>query len=295
MEHHFFLWQAWSKLRRMGVDAVHSWFFTDGLAADWAAHPPQRHRTVLQINGVPVPGVSCYNRFPPEAQVYRRAAQRADCRIACSRFIAGQILEAYGVDAEVIPPPVNLQRYTLGPGPTADSPPRVIAAGDFTVRRKGLRVLLEAFRLLRARRPEVTLQIAGKHPELPPAEGLTFRGSLSSEDLVRLYQHSSCLVLPSMWEPSGTVLIEALACGTPVVATRHAGIPEFANADTGVLFDPLTNGEETTNADGLAEAMERGLELSRAPGIRERCHHFASRFSFEALGPKIEAVYGARQ
>lgn len=287
-EHHFFLYQAWRSLRELKVDAVHSWFFTDGLAANWARRTTG-NRVVLQINGVPIPGVSCYNKFPPEASMYRASIRGADHRVVCSRFIADQLGEVYGATAEVIPPPVNMERYALGPG--SGGAIRLAAVGDFTVKRKGLRVLLEAFAKYRQGEPEAELRIAGNHPQLPPQAGVTFLGPQPSEAVTKLYQESSCLLVPSMWEPSGTVVIEALACGTPVVATRHAGIPEFVSPEVAALFDPLTNGEETMNAEGLAEAIEAGVVLSKANGIRERCREFANRFSFATLGPAIERAY----
>ena len=101
------------------------------------------------------------------------------------------------------------------------------------------------------------------------------------------------MALPSMWEPSGTVVLEALASGTPVVVTNHAGLPEFMNDSIGVLFEPMTNGEETLNFEGLAEALFRGLALSRCAGIRQRCRAHAADFSWEVLGPKIERVYSS--
>jgi glycosyltransferase involved in cell wall biosynthesis len=87
------------------------------------------------------------------------------------------------------------------------------------------------------------------------------------------------------------VMFEAWAAGTPVVATNHGGPPEFMAEDVGVLFEPATEGQETHNADGLAEAILEGLALSERPGIRQRCRAHAGRFSWSALGPRIEAMY----
>jgi hypothetical protein len=68
-------------------------------------------------------------------------------------------------------------------------------------------------------------------------------------------------------------------------------LPEYFANGVGYLFDPQTEDQETHNADGLAEAIYRALELSRSPGIRERCRAHAEPFSADALGPKIESLY----
>jgi L-malate glycosyltransferase len=100
-------------------------------------------------------------------------------------------------------------------------------------------------------------------------------------------------VLPSLGEPSGRVMIEAWASGTPVVASNDGGLPEFVNPEVGVLFDPKGNGQEATNEAGLADAILEGLVLSRTQRIRERCRAHAEQFSYETLGPKYEALYAA--
>ena len=99
------------------------------------------------------------------------------------------------------------------------------------------------------------------------------------------------MALPAMWEPSGAVLLEAMASGAPVVIARHGGLPEMINSQVGVEFDSETNGEETQNAKGLAEALLAALALSATDGIRERCRSHAATFSVDALGPRYEQIY----
>lgn len=296
----FFL-GSYRSLTAVRPDVVHSWYFSDGLASAYARRRA-RHRAILQINGVPVPGYSCYRWFPPDAWTNREAARRADATIACSLFIRNLARERYGVDPTVIPPPVNMDRYELGAGPP-DGRPTILGVADFNVRRKGIRVLIRAFALVKNKLPDAVLRIAGALSDAVRSEvlrdlpetvrrGIEILGPQDSSVIVKLYRESSILALPSMWEPSGTVLIEAMSSGTPVVATNHAGNPEFVTPETGVLFDPQTDGEETSNAPGLADAILQGLSLSQQDSIRHRCRAQAAKFSWPVLGPRIERVYG---
>jgi glycosyltransferase involved in cell wall biosynthesis len=296
---HTFLLVALRELRLLDVDVVHSLLMPDALAAGWLA-ARRGFASVFQMNGVGLPGISC-RRFPPEAAMYRRVLRSADALISCSEFVRALVLEHYYVDSLVIPPMVDVAAFACrsvrGPGR-----PYLLAAGDFTVPRKGIRALLEAFPLVKRSRPELELKLSGRLPErlvaelvqeMPPVirDDVLILGLGQPADLPPLYAGAALLVLPAMGEPSGTVLMEAWAAGTPVVATRHGGIPEFVDASVGVLFEPGGNGHETRNADGLAEAIERGLRLAADPRTAEACRRHAHRFSSETIGPRIEAVY----
>jgi rhamnosyl/mannosyltransferase len=88
-----------------------------------------------------------------------------------------------------------------------------------------------------------------------------------------------------VYEAFGLVLLESLACGTPVVAADHSALPELVAPGTGVLSPPEDPGS-------LAEACRRALELTREPGITERCRAAAAPYDWDtALAPHMEAVY----
>lgn len=233
--------------------------------------------------------------------MYRRVLRTADALVSCSEFVRSLVLEHYRVDSLVIPPMVDVAAFDPGPVPDA-APPYLLAAGDFTVPRKGIRVLLRAFPLVKRRRPDLQLKLSGRLPERlvrerigeMPAhvrDDVHVLGLGRPEDLPQLYAGAAVLVLPAMGEPSGTVLMEAWSAGTPVVATRHGGIPEFVDDTVGVLFDPATDGLETENAEGLAEAILAGLELGRDPQTAAACRLHARRFSGAVIGPQLEALY----
>jgi glycosyltransferase involved in cell wall biosynthesis len=297
---HTFFFTSLRALRSLNADVVHSFYPSDALAAI-CTRRRTGHRTVLQMNGAAIPGVSCYRWMPPEGGMFREALRRADGRIACSRFVRDLLFEHYGVDSAVIPPPTRLEAYDVGQGPP-DGRPTILAAADFDVRRKGVRTLVKAFTIVKSAVPSARLRLSGKMSAGLQAELLdNIPGAVRRDievlglglvdDVPRLYREASVTVLPSMWEPSGTVLVESFASGTPVVATNHGGIPEFVTPEVGVLFDPQTGGEETHNARGLADAILEGLILAEKPGTRARCRAHAYGYGWAAVWPRIEQLY----
>jgi len=296
---HTFFITALNELRQLDCDIVHSLLFTDALAATTLARR-RRFATVFQMNGVAIPGLSCH-RFPPEAAMYRRVMRRADALISCSEYIRSLVQEHYGMDSIVIPPMVDVGEFASGPGRQAGRL-NLLAAGDFTLARKGLRVLLDAFPLVKSEIPELILNLSGRMPEAllsgycrsqPEAlrKDVRILGLGKPSDLPGLYQEATVLVLPSMGEPSGTVLMEAWAAGTPIVTTDHGGVPEFVNPQVGVLFDPMTQGTETRNREGLAEAILKAITLAQRPETAAACRAHAHEFSGAKIGPRLGALY----
>ena len=96
--------------------------------------------------------------------------------------------------------------------------------------------------------------------------GADVRGYVPKEELVRLYQHAACLVFPSRYEGFGLPVVEAMACGTPVVAAPEKAMQEVAG-DAAIFTDDL--------ADGVRRALEDRARLSAA-GL-ERAKRFTWR------------------
>ena len=296
---HTFYFTALNELRKLDCDVVHSLLFADALAATTLARR-KGFATVFQMNGVAIPGISC-RRFPPEEAMYRRVMNKSDALITCSEYIRSMVQEHYGKDSIVIPPMVDVEAFDLGEVGQTERP-TLLAAGDFTVPRKGIRVLIKAFALVKQHLPELILNLSGRMPEQLIAElaqslpekirrDIRLLGLGKPEDLPRLYTDATVLVLPSMGEPSGTVLMEAWSAGTPIVTTNHGGVPEFVNDDVGVLFDPMTNDLETHNAEGLAEAILSAIKLAQRPETAAACRTHVRSFSGSSTGPIIKALY----
>jgi phosphatidylinositol alpha-mannosyltransferase len=281
---------------RNKFDLLHCLHYSDACAArvsGWITGVPY----VYQMVGVPL--WRAYLRRPLDLVMLTMAVKGARRNILVSHFAADLLKRDFGVVGEVIEAPCDLHRFTLRNSRGID-PPVFLAVGAFSEPRKGLRVLLRAFEMVKQRLPDAELHISGQLParanilDEVPAEiraSIRLLGTGEVADLPDLYKAAAVTVLPSMWDALGLVLVESLASGTPVVGTRHGGIPEVVGDGVGVLFDPGTNGKEAVNKEGLAQAMLDALTLYADPNLSQRCRATAQRFSWDHLLPKVKQVH----
>ena len=160
--------------------------------------------------------------------------------------------------------------------------------------RKNLVRLMEAFSLLKRQAADLQLVIAGKKGWLYEAifrrvrelglEGrVVFTGYVAEEDLPALFSGARLFVFPSLYEGFGLPVLEAMACGTPVVCSNASSLPEVAG-DAALLFDPL-------DVEGMAAAMERILSDKRLRAeLIERGLKRARGFSWEKCARQTLAV-----
>jgi glycosyltransferase involved in cell wall biosynthesis len=186
--------------------------------------------------------------------------ERARRVLVTSRYSGERAQEFYGLREApaIVPELIDLAewRRALEEHPASSAKFTVLFAGRF-YRRKRVDVLLRASALLRARIPELEVRIVGNGPCGPKlrdlARGLKldstvlWLGDVSRADLAREYNHATVFCLPSVQEGFGIVLLEAMAAGKPIVASRAAAIPE--TAPHAVLVEP-------DNAEALAAGIE---------------------------------------
>jgi len=210
---------------------------------------------------------------------YANAAKTSDLIFAISEFTANDVAETLSFPRERIPvayPGVH-PRYSRD-GPKADrATPYVLAVATLEPR-KNLGTLVAAFSLARRRRPELELVVAGAPVRWADQElagdGVTALGFVPDEQLPELYRGASILAYPSLFEGFGIPIVEAMACGTPVVASSHPSLDE-ACGDGAVRVDP-------ERPESIAEGLERALhqrESLRAKGLEH-----AKRFTWRACG-----------
>jgi glycosyltransferase involved in cell wall biosynthesis len=127
--------------------------------------------------------------------------------------------------------------------------------------RKNLLRLVQASTLWREQRPDLQLVLAGKrgwkcddvYRAADRHRGyIKMTGAVDAEHIRVIYQSAECLVIPSLYEGFGVPVIEAMACGTPVVASNTSALREIAG-EAGLFFDPLNPGEICSR---VLEALE---------------------------------------
>ena len=141
--------------------------------------------------------------------------------------------------------------------------------------RKNLQTLVEAHRLLDG---DLLLAVAGgegwgDQPELDGA-GIRRLGFVSDDELARLYRGAAVAVYPSRFEGFGIPVLEAMACGCPVVVSAHDSLDE-ASGDAAVRADP---DDPAAVAAAITDALGRRFELA-GKGVEH-----AARFSWRAVG-----------
>jgi len=262
---------SYASLVRGEFDVAQAVYPTDALAA--ARWGKRRGRpSILSYMGIPTHEGLTWRRR--RLQITVKAISECDATVVLSRSAADECWRWLGVEARVIPPGVDLSAFT--PDGERAAHPTVVCAAAIDAPRKRVDMLVRAFAQVRHKRPEARLLLnRPRDPEL--AEGLAGPGvELADLDdraaLADAYRSAWVSALPSLGEAFGLVLVEALACGTPVVATRAGGMAEIV-ADDGVgrLFD----GDE----EDLARAILGAFELAEDPATPGACRARAEDFS----------------
>ncbi|PSB07262.1 group 1 glycosyl transferase [filamentous cyanobacterium CCP2] len=237
-----------------------------------------------------------------EQRVYRQ----------CDRFIVlsqafGEILhQSYripwkrihvipgGVDTVRFQPNLTRQQAREKLGLPTDRP--ILFTPRRLVQRMGIDQLLMALSKIRLRIPDVFLVIAGKGAlrstleqqvkDLELNNHVHFFGFLFDEQLPIAYQAADLTVIPSQaLEGFGLVLVESLACGTPVLCTPVGGMPEILQPFTPELITA------STHADAIALHLQAILTGNIPLPSREACRNYAStHFDWKTIAPQVRAV-----
>ena len=260
------------------------YFYPDGVAATMLARH-FRKRVVVTARGSDLNVIS---RYPTARRLMQWAARHSDASIGVCSALAEQIkpwtsservhVVRNGVDLQLFRP-VSAEdaRRRLRTGGS----PLLISVGHL-VENKGHALVIDALAEIRRHFPDAHLAIVGQGPDRERLreraalrgceERVTFAGAVEHASMIDWYNAADVLVLASAREGWANVLLEALACGTPVVATRVGGSPE-------VVTDERV-GRLVENRDGssIAESVQR-LLLGKPD--RETIRRYAEGFSWD--------------
>jgi glycosyltransferase involved in cell wall biosynthesis len=216
-----------------------------------------------------------------------------------SRALQGGI-EGYGIHArfQVVPNVVDTSLFfPRTDKPSEDTQKRILFVGLLdSSHKKGVPYLLQALAQLRQERDDWHLDIVGDGPvraeyeqlarKLGIAKKVTFHGLKSKQEVAEFMRHADLFVLPSVYETFSVVAAEALATGTPVLATRCGGPEEFVAENVGMIVPP-----------GDSEALYKGLNYMldhlECYSRSEISSYAAERFSPERIGKQLHTVYEA--
>jgi glycosyltransferase involved in cell wall biosynthesis len=275
---------AWSRAGRFAVERLVGPLDVFHFS-DWM-YPPQRGgvRATTVHDLVPM-------RFPewvePETlrmhgRKYQHAARTCDRVFVNSAFTGSEVVELLGVPAErVVVAYPGIDPHFGPEGDAADLGGAYVLGVSTLEPRKNLPALVEAFRVLRRRRPEVTLALAGLEgwEERPlNAEGVRLLGFVSDDELARLYRGAAAFAYPSRFEGFGIPVAEALASGVPAVVSSHPSLDEVCG-NAALRAEP-------DDAEAFADALEEALDAPRGTGVAH-----ASRFTWRACGDAVLAGY----
>ncbi len=277
-------------------DVIHSnslWVHLDCALAGRMAHRP----VVLELHDIVRPGLG--------RQVQRIAVRMASCTIAVSRAVADSV-GGRPRNLHVVPQGVDPERFQPGP-PDPSWRARLSSAPDEPIigvvgridPEKGIRTVLQAMTMLDGPARRSHLAVVGA----PARDDGSYQSELTTEaanvlgdrcrfvgpvdEVPAVLRSVDVLVNASTAEPFGLSVLEAQACGVPVIGTASGGIPEFvSDGETGLLFAP-----------GRPDALAAGLNrLFGTSGLRDRLTEAArddvvARHTVAARAETVAALY----
>ncbi|MDQ7028994.1 MAG: glycosyltransferase [Ardenticatenia bacterium] len=313
---------AFAEAQGLSYDLIHSHYWLSGLVASrlrrtWGVPFVQMFHTLGALKNQVAESEADRERevrIESEAHLMRLA----DFLVAATPFDRHHMIAHYGADprnVRVIPCGVNLKlfrplcqheaRAELGLSPAS----RILLYVGRIEPLKGVETLLQAMALLVARRPmwrstARLLIVGGQVPSrahgwpeemarlhrlrafLGLSDVVTFFGAQDQETLPYFYAAADVVVVPSHYESFGLVALEAMACGTPVVASRVGGLAyTVQDGKTGFLVPPKV-------PEALAHRLETLLDN---PTLRHRLGRNgvqrARRFGWSAVADRVEALY----
>ncbi len=270
---------------------------------------PKSTRTVVTVHDISW-------EFHPELYNTRRllrlkttvpwSARKADRILAVSHAVKDALVQLYGIDANKIVVTHLAASQKFHPQDEAPCRQRIrerygvdgrfiLFVGNMTPRKNLIRVLRAFAWLRRERRIEERLVVAGPGirnsnlfqsalDRLQLRDGIVCTGHLYEDDLPDLYNAAEVFLFPSVYEAFGLPTLEAMACGTPVIASKRPAFPEIAG-DAALLVDPQ-------NWESIAAGIEQVLSnASLSHGLRAAGLKRAAEFDWKTTAAETLAVY----
>jgi len=226
----------------------------------------------------------------------RFALNRARVILPVSKNLIEHI-QYYGIrnEFQVVPNVVNTNIFFPEPISTSsnDKRKRMLTVASL-IPIKGIPYLLEALHRVKQRRQDFRIDIVGdglnraEYEKMTTDLGLSnivmFHGILDKEKVAEAMRGCDFFVLPSLWENMPVVLIEAMACGKPIIATDVGGVKEVIDIESGVLVPPK-------DSHALEKEIEKILDNLREYDSEKIAKTAKEKFCYETVGRILDTIY----
>jgi glycosyltransferase involved in cell wall biosynthesis len=281
------------RLLRQGYrpDVIHAHVYHAGVPA---ALLSKLHRIPLVVTehwtGFPMRELSRWGRL--RAGLAFGAAQRI---LPVSSSLQ-RAIEGYGIRGRftIVPNTVDTDLFRPKAAVPAEETKNLVCVSILDQPRKGIHLLLDALARVKQQRTDFHLHIVGEGPRRAEYEGqadrlglresVTFHGKLDAAPLVALLQQAAFYVLPSLFENFSVATAEALATGTPVLATRCGGPEDFVTPEVGKTIPP---GDVAALAEGILSMLDTFDSYN--PSLLGA--YARDRFSHRAVGARLHEIY----
>lgn len=278
---------SYAALRLGRYDIAHAVHANDAVVAGrWGRHVGRP--SVLTYMGAPDwPWLTAVRK---RTEMLTRALELCDAVVALSEHAARSFERWLGCETRVIYPGADLEAW--GPGPRATKP-TIICSAAADEPRKNVGLLIEAFKLLRRHHHDAqlviseprSLDVLRRRGIDVDAAGVVWENHHDRSVLAAACANAWVAVLPAIGETFGLVMVEAMACGTPIVGYADAAIPEVIDRpEIGCLFHEL-------RPEALATALEDALGLSEQPQTAAACRARAAEFSADRATERYLDLY----